>query len=197
MSISNKKPHPGVHPKSEFKSGHEPWNKGISYDELYTEQQRKEKFSRRDDFIWITDGTIEEQVSPQEPIKDGFRKGRLPMSPEAAEALSKKQKALGIKPPHQYGYVYYTNGETTVKVYPGDNIPDGFRKGRTMSTQKLKEKSFILSEKFQSIDINEYIEYFKTHSRKETMEFFGISINNHKALCKYYSITKKELKDAS
>lgn len=190
ISESNKKPH-GVHPKSEFKKGDVPWNSGISYKQLYSEEERKSIFSKNGEYIWISNGKDEYQILKTDTIPEGFMPNkRLGCSKEAKAKISETHKRLGKKPPAQSGFSYYTDGTLTIRIFPGDSIPEGFWKGRTMDTSVRRSTGFIYSAQFKSLNPEEYKNYYLLHSTKETMEFFNISRANHRTFCKFYNIKK-------
>jgi len=186
---ANKKPH-NVHPKSEFKKGYTPWNAGISWSTIYSEEELKEKFSKNGEYIWITNGNLETQILNSEIIPVGYLPGRLELKQDTKQKISNTNKQKGIKPPAQKGYINYTDGTSTIRIFPGDIIPEGFYKGRTFNTSKIKSKNFLNSEKFNSIDFEEYKEFYLSHSVEETIEKFEITKANHKKLCKFYNFTK-------
>lgn len=189
LSIANKKPH-GVHPKTEFKNGHIPWNKNLSYDHLSAEEKQK-KFGANKNKHWINNGKIECFILNDIKIPAGFKTGRLPVKQATKEKIASTLKEKGIKPPVISGYKYYTNGIETLRIFPSDSIPDGFYLGRTMNTEKTKSTNFLKTEKFLSIDPEEYKKFFYSHSRAETLQHFDISLNNHKKLCNFYNINKR------
>lgn len=193
ISKSNKKPH-NVHPKSEFKPRHIPANKGKSYIELFTDEERQKKFRHKQNYVWITNN-IEERLLPAEQIiPDGFELGRLSLTQETKNKIAETAKSIGIKPPVLSGFKYYTNGIDTIKIFSNDEIPAGYYLGRTFNTDKSKEKNFLNSEAFKKINITEYSLYYKDHTVIETTEFFKISRANHKKLCKFYNLKKGDIK---
>ncbi len=60
-----------------------------------------------------------------------------------------------------------------------------------MNTEKTKSTNFLKTEKFLSIDPEEYKKFFYSHSRAETLQHFDISLNNHKKLCNFYNINNE------
>ena len=128
ISESNKKPH-GVHPKSEFKPGNIPWSKGKNYSQLYTEEERRQKFSRKTSFHWYTNGIESIAIKEGDEIPAGYAPGRL-ISDDQKQKISNTLKKSGMKPPAQSGYKWYTNGVDNIRIFEGDDIPDGYQKGR-------------------------------------------------------------------
>ena len=190
ISASNKKPH-GIHPRSEFKIGGTPWNKGVSYLQLYSDTERKNKFRKNNDYIWISDGKSEYQILKTDIIPDGFVPNkRLPVSEETRIKMSEARKGVKVNTNCPSGYRNYTNGKCTIRVFPGEEIPDGFWRGRTFDTTNSKKRGFLYSDKFKSLNAEEYKKYYIDHTTEETMERFNISEANHKKFCRFYNIKK-------
>lgn len=71
------------------------------------------------------------------------------------------QKAKQVDRSYLYNYTFITNGVKTIKVLKSEPIPDGFRKGRTLSKStmskmkeigKRKSEKFILEQKRKEIE---------------------------------------------
>lgn len=190
ISASNKKPH-GIHPRSEFKIGGTTWNKGVSYLQLYSDTERKNKFRKNNDYIWISDGKSEYQILKTDIIPDGFVPNkRLPVSEETRIKMSEARKGVKVNMNCPSGYRNYTNGKCTIRVFPGEEIPEGFWHGRTFDTTNSKKRGFLYSDKFKSLNAEEYKKYYLDHTTEETMERFNISEANHKKFCRFYNIKK-------
>lgn len=172
-SISNKKPH-NCHPRSEFKKGMTPWNKGRKYD--LSAEEKKELYVKKVKQHWYTNGCENKLITEGYPVPEGFYRGRH-VSEEVKKKISETNKKLGIKPKRKSEiFEWYTDGTRNIQLYKNDIVPEGFYKGRTLSEeilQKFRENAENLEHngmkgKHHSQDTKNKISASLKNKKKET-----------------------------
>lgn len=137
LSESNKKSH-NCHPKSEFKKGHIPWNKGLVYN--LNEEERKLKFSKKKKGHWYTNGIDNLYVSDGEYIPENYYPGRV-ISQSTKDKIRNSVKEFVENNKDKYKrdikYKWITNGNKNKRIPIEASIPEGYYLGRTISESHL------------------------------------------------------------
>jgi hypothetical protein len=90
--------------------------------EYFTEHSKKMKSKQ---IMYITNGIDSKFINKNEPIPDGWRKGRT----------FKNKENLGKR---SYKYITITNGDKNTHLKIGEPIPEGWRIGKTIKTPRKK-----------------------------------------------------------
>lgn len=96
------------------------WNKGISTPRSKDGIQKQKETIKG--YVWWNNGVNEKKAKE---CPEGWVRGRLPLTKEWKEKLGKKGNQYAKLP-------WYTNGADSIKIRPGQNIPEGFKPGRTL-----------------------------------------------------------------
>lgn len=91
---------------------------------------------------WVNDGTTEKYIEAGTDVGDGWDLGRLPVAEETREKLRKAHTGK-VRPEcaSAVGKVWVTNTDKTEEIYlkPGEEIPEGWVKGRKKFAPRSEE----------------------------------------------------------